>query len=235
MASNEPELPQLRESFGPVAFADAPRKNTTAHAGTVLHMRETFPTARRGVVIAQGHCVTIGGNAGATFAIALGCAVSMSAQAGSTTSSSQTPSASRPITVTGCLQGGSSTSGATGTSGTAGAAASGARSGGQFMLTNARAASSSSTASSGAGATSPGTTSSSPGTGAGAPGGAASTAGTAGSSSSSSVPMSGSTYILEGSDLSQHNGHQVEITGTLAAASSTGSTSGAGSTTTAGI
>jgi hypothetical protein len=39
--------------------------------------------------------------------------------------------------------------------------------------------------------------------------------------------MRGSTYILEGqaSELSQHNGHEVEVTGTLAsAASSTGST-----------
>src|SRR6188472_306115 len=99
---------------------------------------------------------------GATFAIALGCAASMSAQAGSTTSSSQTPGASRTITVTGCLQGGSA-SGATGTSGTAGAAASTtARSGGQFTLTNARPASSSSTASSGAAGSSAGATSSSP-------------------------------------------------------------------------
>jgi hypothetical protein len=47
------------------------------------------------------------------------------------------------------------------------------------------------------------------------------------------MPMSGSTYILEGSDLAQHSGHQVEVTGTLAAASST-TGGGAGSTTTAG-
>jgi len=48
------------------------------------------------------------------------------------------------------------------------------------------------------------------------------------------MPMSGSTYVLEGrdSELSQHNGHQVEVTGTLASASSTGSSSGA--TTTSG-
>lgn len=44
--------------------------------------------------------------------------------------------------------------------------------------------------------------------------------------------MSGSTYILEGreSELAQHSGHQVEVTGTLASASgSTGSTTGAAS------
>jgi len=41
------------------------------------------------------------------------------------------------------------------------------------------------------------------------------------------MPMRGSTYVLEGrgSELSPHNGHQVEITGTLASASSTGSSS----------
>jgi len=46
------------------------------------------------------------------------------------------------------------------------------------------------------------------------------------------MPMSGSTYVLEGrdSELSQHNGHQVEVTGTLASASSTGSSSGASTT-----
>ena len=65
---------------------------------------------------------------GATFAMALGCAVSMSAQAGSTTGS-QTSTGSRAITVTGCLSGGgaSGTTGATGTSGTAGSTASGSR------------------------------------------------------------------------------------------------------------
>jgi hypothetical protein len=44
--------------------------------------------------------------------------------------------------------------------------------------------------------------------------------------------MSGSTYILEGrdSELAQHSGHQIEVTGTLSpSASSTGSTSGAAS------
>ena len=69
---------------------------------------------------------------GATFAIALGCAVSMSAQAGST-SGSQTSGSSRAITVVGCLQGGSA-SGATGTSGTTGSASSASRSGGQVHV-----------------------------------------------------------------------------------------------------
>jgi hypothetical protein len=43
------------------------------------------------------------------------------------------------------------------------------------------------------------------------------------------VPMSAATYILEGrdADLTPHNGHQVEVTGTIAsAAPSSGATSG---------
>ncbi|MBS1818228.1 MAG: hypothetical protein JSU08_09885 [Acidobacteria bacterium] len=55
--------------------------------------------------------------------------------------------------------------------------------------------------------------------------------------------MSGSTYILEGheTELAQHSGHEVEVTGTIAGSSgasgTTGSTSGAGSagTTSSGI
>ncbi len=177
---------------------------------------------------------------GATFAIALGCAASMSAQAGTT--GSQTSSSNRAITVTGCLSGGGSTAGATGTSGVAGAPSSSTRAGsGQFLLTNAHMDSGGSTASGAAGAGGAGsTTPSTPSTGAGStPGAGSATAGTAGSGSTGSMAMAGSTYILEGreSDLTQHNGHQVEVTGTLAASSSTGSTSGttgAGSTGAAG-
>ena len=59
---------------------------------------------------------------GATFAIALGCAVTLSAQAGSssgqTTSGSQ--GSSRTVTVTGCLQGSGGTAGATGSAGSSG-------------------------------------------------------------------------------------------------------------------
>jgi len=45
------------------------------------------------------------------------------------------------------------------------------------------------------------------------------------------MAMSGSTYILEGreSELAQHRGHQIEVTGTLAASTSPGAGSSSGS------
>jgi hypothetical protein len=154
---------------------------------------------------------------GATFAIALGCAATLAAQQ-TTSSSSQTSqaagsSSSRTITVTGCLERESST-GATGTTGTAGAT-SNAASGTQWMLMDATM---------GSGTGSSGATTSS--------GAAGTTAGAAGAAGDSS---SGTSYILEPSaaaDLSAHNGHKIEVTGTLAPSSS--SSGGAGATAGAG-
>src|SRR5439155_11974483 len=74
---------------------------------------------------------------GATFALALGCAATLAAQQTSSSQTSQTggSSSSRTITVTGCLQQGDQTAGATGTAGTAGATAS-ASSSSQWIPTN---------------------------------------------------------------------------------------------------
>jgi hypothetical protein len=133
------------------------------------------------------------------------------------TTSSQTGT----VTLTGCLQraGGGSSSGAS-SSGPSGASASGASaSGASYILTDA-------SMGSGAGPSASGSS------GAGAAGTSGSSAsGAAGTSGSSAAGRSGSTYMLDGSasEFSSHVNKRVQVTGTMASASSGAGSSGAGS------
>ena len=159
---------------------------------------------------------------GATFAIALGCAASISAQTGSqpTSGSVSTSPVNRTVTVTGCLQRSGAPSSAT--SGTA------SGSSGQWTLANATMGSSAGTMGiPGVGATGSGTISRS--------GSASTTLGSATpapESASPTVPStssasggsgtSSSSYILDPGtqDLSGHTGHRIEVTGNLAPSNS---------------
>jgi hypothetical protein len=140
------------------------------------------------------------------------------------TPTERSSSSAQAVTFSGCLQRADASSGATGTTGTAaGGATAGAASGSdRFVLQNAQKASGSSSA---GGATAGGTTA------------GGTTAGTTGASSSAGG--SGTTYQLEGnaSELRNHVGHQVEVTGRLdSSMSGSGSTAGAtaGGTTAGG-
>jgi hypothetical protein len=169
------------------------------------------------------------------MAITFGCALAAQTPTDPQTDQSrQSGNRQGQVTVVGCLQSGDAAHGATGTSGTpttgttpTETAASGSRSaaGGSFILTNAKM---STGASSGTGTTASGTTS-------GTTGSATSGTGTSGSAttSPSSSPRSaamGTSYKLTGgTNLAQHVGHQIEVTGTL---SPSGATSGTTSGTT---
>ena len=144
---------------------------------------------------------------------------------------------SRTVTVTGCLQANDQAAGTSGAassgSGTTGAASS-ASGQGTFLLTNAR------LTTGGSGAATTGTSGAS---------GASGAAGASGTSGTSGSPASGAssgatTYTVEGRDLAQHVGHQVQLTGTTmdsasgghgsGMSSGTGTTSGTGTGTTSG-
>jgi hypothetical protein len=188
----------------------------------------------------------------ATLTIALGCAV-VTAQSGSTGAAPQSQSRTESrqsdkqragqVTMIGCLQPSDSRSATTGTSGAAsaasGTAASGTRaaSGNSYVLTNATLKSGAT--SHGAGAGSGSSVSSGAGsTGAGSSGDRASdgrsgtsATGTPSRSESGSGSAGSMTYALQGgTNLKQHVGHQVEVTGTLASAGQTGSSTSGSST-----
>lgn len=160
---------------------------------------------------------------GACVAVALAGAT-VAAQAPSSATSQQS-SSDRPITVTGCLQKGdqSSSSATTGTTGSSSSA--------QFILANAKMSSGSSSS----GSSTAGTT----GTAAGGTTAGGTTAGGA-TTGSESGRMGGRSYILDASpsELQNHVGHQVEVTGTIdrSASSAYGSNppSTAGGTTAGG-
>jgi hypothetical protein len=187
----------------------------------------------------------------ATVAIASGCIVSAAAQ----TSSTQVDSTSgNTITVTGCLENGNA--GGVGTSGSAAgttagdssASPRGSMSGAAYILTNATMAN---TGASGRGS-SPGTTAgtTNTGTAAGASSGrsgSGSTTATTGNTtggttasgrgaSSSSTSGAGTAYILEGheTELNNHKGHRIEVTGTTTSLPASASNPQSSTTTTGG-
>jgi hypothetical protein len=163
---------------------------------------------------------------GAAVAICIGSAAAVvaaqqtpGAQTGSNPSSAQAGA----ITVTGCLQK-SDQPGAVGTTGTTGSQA------GSFMLTNATRSMSGAGATSGAGTTAGAGATAGAGTtpGATAGGGATAGAGATGATPGASAMGSGSSYILEGgTNLAQHAGHRVEVTGTLSPGAKPAGTTGA--------
>ena len=195
----------------------------------------------------------------ATLAITMGCAVAVSAQTSSTGSGTHAQSGTQSrqpggnqtglVTIVGCLQSSDSTAtpaeprpgAGSGQSNTV-ASGSVARPGASFMLTRATMAAgaisgrrstpgATSTGGSSAGSTSRGTENQSGGgsPASGATRGEPSTTG-AGSSVRNASAAAMATYTLEGgSNLAQHVGQQVEVTGTLTAANSTtSSASGSG-------
>jgi len=157
---------------------------------------------------------------GACVAVALAGAT-VAAQTPSSATSQQS-SSDRPITVTGCLQKGdqSSSSATTGTTGSSSSA--------QFILANAKMSSGSSGSGSTAGTT---------GTAAGGTTAGGTTAGGA-TTGSESGRMGGRSYILDASpsELQNHVGHQIEVTGTIdrSASSSYGNPPSTAGGTTAG-
>ena len=149
-------------------------------------------------------------------AIVCAASVGVAAQGGRTAASGKkTGAADTNITVTGCVQNEASPS------------SSAAASGG-FVLSNAIVANAA-----GRVAPSPGSATGTTGTA----GAAAKTAGTTGTAGSASKTHTGMSYVLDGrdSELKNHLGHQIEVTGTLEARNdaiaSAGSTSSAPSAT----
>ena len=151
----------------------------------------------------------------AWMAAAIACATTLSvaAQTPSTTTSRATDNPADKITVTGCLQEPSRSS--AGTTSTASTTSS------SYILANATMGSASSSSTTG---TTAGTTA------------APTTAGTTGTTTAGSTARSEASYLLDGreSDLKNHVGHRVEVSGTLessdkAAASSPTSTTTSGS------
>jgi hypothetical protein len=169
----------------------------------------------------------------ATFAAALGCAATLSGQAGTQTAAQQSGGdAHRTVTVVGCVQRSGGTDSPTGTAGVAGAGSTGTGSTG-WILANASTTPAATAEPAGAPNSTPGgnTTANAnreAGAAAGAPTAGAPVAAAPGGTNRE---VSGSTYILEpgtkpgSQDLSAHAGHKVEITGTLAG--SPAATSGA--------
>ena len=140
--------------------------------------------------------------------LAVGVAAQQPPASGSTPPAGQPPSdrASQSMTLTGCLK--EAPGGAGGATAPGGATAGASQAGGGFILTDAKPAGSMA-----GGATAPGAATGTSGAGA---------TGTAGSASAQS------TYRLTGGDnLKQYVGQKVELTGTAASASSSGSPAGA--------
>lgn len=185
-----------------------------------------------------------------TLAAALGCAVTLSGQAGTANQTAapngtQQPAgdAHRTVTVVGCVQRSGGSSEATGTTGASASSTTGSMG---WILANASAEP--------AGAATSGTTGTSSSTSSSAnreAGGTSSTTGRAeavpaGPGGGANRGMSGTTYVLEqgtkpgSQDLSAHAGHKVEITGTLtgtpnpAATGATTTTTGANTSTETG-
>lgn len=158
-------------------------------------------------------------NAWMTVAFVCAAAAGTAAQSGSSATPDKTM-ADKTITVTGCVQNISS-------SATSGSTQKG------YLLANAvmgTASTSSAAATPGSteGATRPAPSPTQAGTAAGTPTGTAGTSTTPSATSPSSTSM-GSSYVLNGhdSELKNHVGHKVEVTGTVDAKADTGSSSSA--------
>jgi hypothetical protein len=149
------------------------------------------------------------------MAAAIACATTLSvaAQTPSTTTSRTMDKPADAITVTGCLQEGSrSSTGATSTASTTS---------GSYILANATmgSGSSSSTAGTTAGTTAAPTT--------------AGTTGTTGTTTAGSTARPDASYVLDGreSDLKNHVGHRIEVSGTLESADKAAASSPTATTT----